>query len=528
MSMAMLVLVAALALTARQPPPPSVAEFAPSSEQIKNAPAAQSSQFGQGDNGADGGGGAATTLPPTTTTTAKDGRGNTIDVARVRKCVGDPPRQIEDPQSPPCVNYWEGDNGGATAKGVTDNEIRIAIPNGGNDDDLAFATFFNRRFEFYGRQIKVYKLQYDNNAEGRHAAAVRADDELHAFASLDNDGRLEFTKELTSRKIISVAYEQALPERVRAQMAPYNWAYPLDNDGIFANMGQWVCRRLAGQKATHAGTRDATPMVTEPRKFGLFLFTYEQVPADAAALKRELDACGVELAVESGCSGDCIFDTAPHQSAMLKFKQAGVTSVICLCQVIGLQQLFQAGTGQQYFPEWLVSTYTQLDDNFSIKSLAGRPEHLNHLFGITVRPRQVSSANDPASWALREVNPGLAAQQDSVAAYGRHKAYRSLLLLASGIQLAGPHLTAESFQRGLQKALFPNPVTPINAGEVRFGTGHSMTSDAAEMWWSTSARGPYSDDGGTYCYVDGGQRHRLGNWPFGGDPFFHLPCDSGG
>src|SRR5688572_29355597 len=34
-----------------------------------------------------------------------------------KRCVGNPPRQTEDPMSPPCVAHYQGDNSGATAPG---------------------------------------------------------------------------------------------------------------------------------------------------------------------------------------------------------------------------------------------------------------------------------------------------------------------------------------------------------------------------------------------------------------------------
>src|SRR5437879_5167404 len=39
------------------------------------------------------------------------------------QCVGSPPHQTEDPLSPPCVAFFNGDNGGATYAGVTRSEI---------------------------------------------------------------------------------------------------------------------------------------------------------------------------------------------------------------------------------------------------------------------------------------------------------------------------------------------------------------------------------------------------------------------
>src|SRR5256885_6473236 len=97
-----------------------------------------------------------------------------VRVPRVRRCIGDPPRQIEDPQSPPCVPYWSGDNGGATYKGVTRDEIRIKTPGydfsqtPGYHADLQ--AFFNKRFEFYGRHITLLP----NNVSGGTPAEQQA------------------------------------------------------------------------------------------------------------------------------------------------------------------------------------------------------------------------------------------------------------------------------------------------------------------------------------------------------------------
>jgi hypothetical protein len=44
-----------------------------------------------------------------------------------KRCVGNPPRQTEDPTSPPCVAFFDGDNFGSTYQGVTGEEIRVLI-----------------------------------------------------------------------------------------------------------------------------------------------------------------------------------------------------------------------------------------------------------------------------------------------------------------------------------------------------------------------------------------------------------------
>src|SRR5207302_1644062 len=72
---------------------------------------------------------------------AGPGPGGALGVGKnptTKRCVGKPPRQAEDPMSPPCVAYFNGDNGGATYQGVTRDEITVAILwNGGGRANAA-------------------------------------------------------------------------------------------------------------------------------------------------------------------------------------------------------------------------------------------------------------------------------------------------------------------------------------------------------------------------------------------------------
>jgi hypothetical protein len=99
-----------------------------------------------------------------------------------------------------------------------------------------------------------------------------------------------------------------------------------------------------------------------------------------------------------------------------------------------------------------------------------------------------------------------------------------LLLLASGIQMAGPHLTPATFQHALQTTTFPNSYSPLVEGAVGFeGGSFAMTVDAEAMWWSQSAVGPYAGQGaGTWCYAGG--RHRISEWRAGPSPLYKGSC----
>ena len=531
LSLSALLLLAALALTARQVPPPSIAEFAPQAvEQIKDAPSEQSSDFGSGDGGEGGQG--ATSVSTTTSTTALPAEEAVIDVKRVRRCIGDPPRQIEDPQSPPCVNYFEGDNGGATAQGVTENEILIAVPDYAADLHTALESFFNSRFEFYGRKIRLINTRDDfagGSPEQQIAAAVKADEERKVFASLSasHGGGYHYHAELARRGVVSAVDRPLFSESQMRDFAPYLWQYVMANDNFARTYGKFLCSRFAHSAARF--TED--PLLTgTPRKFGLIMHVQQpETSFDTGPMERELERCGAPFAVKTRIEGGGTAGNSEAQARdfVVRAKQANVTTVVCFCNGVLTGQAMRMATANGYFPEWGVGTYEFQDDNFRLRTFFPT-EHRSQVFGLTIQPRQIRPADSPVQAAVKESNPGAAPASTSVNAGVANIEYRSLLLIASGIQMAGPRLTPETFEKGLQAAQFPNPDYPTVPGKVGFANSHAMTLDAAEFFWSDAARSPYSDEeAGSICYVDGGRRRTNGAYPTGDEPFFTSPCDSG-
>jgi len=540
LSMAMLLLVSAIALTARQPPPPSVAEFAPKAvEQIKDAPSEQSSDFGSGEGGGAGGlgaaGGPGSTTTTTTVATTIPGAPppkQVIDVARVRRCIGNPPRQIEDPQSPPCVNYFEGDNGGATSQGVTANEIAIAVPDWGDGLHPPLERFFNSRFELYGRKIKLINTRNDfagGSPEQQIAAAVKADDERQVFASLSASfgGGFFYHQELARRRVVSAVDRPLFTETDMQRSAPYLYQYPMANDRYLQSYGSFLCSRFVGRPARFADD----PVIGGTTRKIAVLSSVQQgdTPFDLGPFERELAKCGGTAAVKGRVEGggDAGATQAQTQDFVLRAKQANATTFICFCNGVETGTAMRIATGNGYFPEWGVGTYEYQDDNFRLRSFMPA-EQLENTFGLTVQPRQILPSSSPVEAAGKESDPGSSVVGNSIGGGIGNIEYRILLLIASGIQMAGARLTPQSFEKGLQTAVFPNPDSPITPGKVGFAGSHAMTVDAAEFFWSTTARSPYpEDDAGSICYVDRGARRRAGAYPAGDAPFFTSPCDSG-
>src|SRR5205823_6561575 len=106
-----------------------------------------------------------------------------------------------------CVPYWSGDNGGATSKGVTRDEVRIGAPDYDGNIHPWLQAFFNKRFEFYGRKLQIVQVPNEKACPGQQADATAADEQFHVFATMNYNGSLGqcYYEELSRRRIVSAS-----------------------------------------------------------------------------------------------------------------------------------------------------------------------------------------------------------------------------------------------------------------------------------------------------------------------------------
>jgi hypothetical protein len=508
-ALVILLVVAVVALVVAPPAPPSVAEFAPqAADTIDESPDNQSSRFGAGD-GACGEGqvceGTTTTVPGD-----QDGDGvrddrpeRVIDITRVRRCVGDPPRQTEDPQSPPCVNYFEGDNGGATARGVTRDEIRIAVPDREGSPFEALLPHFNSRYELYGRHLRLVEVpEYDAPATAAYEAS--------AFAAVSPswDGHYDhdqgFRREASRLGIVSVTGSagMATSEAEYRAAGPYAWTFRPLPDSLQRAVGELACSSLQGRLARFGGPAYRSTV----RKFGIMVRPTDGAPMSTAVLRDRLARCDLSARVYEVRGAPS--DTVPMQ----QMQADGVTSVLALASAYYVSNEMMAASKVGYQPEWIVAG-TKTDDEFQWSGVAP-PEQREHLLAIAPFNKLLPPDDEPYSWALRDGQADVDALSNVATVAS---AYHALLLLASGIQMAGPGLTAEQFARGLQSTRFPNPghgAAPYYQAHVGFEPNDfAMVDDVAVTWWSAAApsyrnvRGA-NDSRGGWCYVGRGRRFR--------------------
>ncbi len=538
----LVVVLAGVALVANPPAPPGIAEFAPqATKPISKAPLGQ---FGQHGGPGRSGCADAVACSPSARPSASTGTGGVplpkpTGVAGPLQCYSWPDGSITqtfDPQSPPCIASWDSakGNGGATARGVSASDIRVAVPGGTQLTALQKATvdFVNTRFMLYNRKIRLIPVddseafsgpQGDATPSGYRAIARKVIAQK-AFAS--TTGILEpevqpFVEELAGDKVLSVTGAVSyLTSAQQERFSPYSWGYLGGADTAERNLAALACSALVGRPAEHGGV----DVRGKTRKFAVVL--YDGDTLDTKPLTDGLASCGSPARVVT-INPQVPGDPGTTQQ-FLALKRAGYTSLITPHWGWSTNDA-QFASNAGYTPEWLILGIgdQSAEGSFTYQKNA---QQLANAYGLGTWNKSLPWSLDP--WYLvagaggSQPAPSPAMQQTG------QDFYHSLLLLASGIQMAGPHLTAQAFAEGLKSTTFANPgagAAPSWQGSVGFESGHAMVRDMALVWWNESARDYSSSPGGTqgggWCYLAGGRRFTLGTWPRSDPPMNKSgPC----
>ena len=532
-------LVASFALAARPSSPPSVAEFAPqAAQQIDEAPEELAGTTGGGvavgpeseepadgeDSDGDGLGADASEGEG-----SGQGTGKPVGVPSSLACVTWPDGSVTqtfDPQSPPCVASWPDaadGNGGATARGVTETEIRVAVRYFSADAWEALADFFNTHYQLYGRRITIVHAGFGAHSDpAGQAAQAQETADLGVFASLDYNyyyTQDEFADQVTDlgvmyiRAAVTGNYERNTLAVAKPGLL---WTYFPDYELRARETGRFVCAALAGRPPQFGG-----PGIGEPGGDRRFAVLYPEFPdgrasPDLAPLTAELDRCGapyVTRAYPESMRFNFGADTPEGPQIMAQLRAEGVTSIL---PVTGANAewfgLWHSADRVQFQPEWVLNgRLPGLTDNW--RSFVP-PSQMAHVFGPTEEPRTVPIGATPAAQALAEV--GIDAQRQDLIFF-EESGYGAMQLLAAGIQQAGPELTVDTFRAGLQATRFSNPgvqAPPYFQQGISFSpSDYSEVDDFAIRWWSATGTDVQDGASGTWCWWDGGARYAGAGWP---------------
>src|SRR5207249_2355576 len=134
-------------------------------------------------------------------------------------------------------------------------------------------------------------------------------------------------------------------------------------------------------------------------------------------------------------------------TAVSRFKAAGVTTVIVALDATTMLALTPIAEAQDFNPEWFVTGRANVDNDAQAETFDQK--EWAHAFGISgaeiAEPQARDTASGEVGWAAyKEIDPDNDPQSLIIV-----NMFPQLEQIANGIQMAGPRLTARSFEQGL-------------------------------------------------------------------------------
>ena len=452
--------------------------------------------------------------------------------------------------APPCVPVFTGANGGATSGGVTGNTINLVYyqpqpgglastvsgaagtPAQGLATAQAFVNMYNHVYETYGRHVNLIPFTAsgaDGDPVVAHADAVTVAQQLHAFASINGPGTTSaYEEELARLHVFCMACGDSSLHGEIQRNAPYQWANLPTADTSLNETIDYLVAKLNGKDAIWAGDPS---LHTQKRTFIIVSETSEPpAPGFAqltAVVTKKLTAGHARMASTPDLTYTLNLTTLPTQAATLaeKLKASGATSVVFAGDPIMPIYLTKACAAIGYSPEWII-TGIVLTDTSTLARYYDQKEWA-HAFGVSSLAVPVPTATADADrlyrwWYGANTAPASLAAPAIIPPIGQ---------FFTGVQLAGAHLTPDTFTTGLFRAppAGGGPTSPLQAYGFQGSAplpSYSSPADYTFLWYDATAKGP-DEEGvvgpGLMRYVNGGARYKSSVVPTGAVPMFSVP-----
>jgi hypothetical protein len=289
------------------------------------------------------------------------------------------------------------------------------------------------------------------------------------------------------------------------------WTLRADTGRLMALSAEYICKKLGTKPAKFAGD----PLLqSQPRKYGLL---YNDNTALAAA-RDEITSglrtgCGIELAESVGVRSERLDGTEDRNamgSAVLRMKNAGVTTVIVGLDFYTMIGLTQFADAQAYSPEWFVTGRSLLDANGQSRLLSQK--QWSHAFGIS--SAEIDSPEGAGDFSAQEGSRAFREIDTEAAESGVIvvNMFAQLEQVLNGIQMAGPRLTPTAFEQGMFR-LGHRPPIPRWAMAGGFGPEDWSYADAVgEIWWDPAGQSATTQQPGAYRWVRDGKRYYPGDF----------------
>jgi hypothetical protein len=445
--------------------------------------------------------------------------------------------------SPPCVQPFTGKNGGATAQGVTGNEIKVVIWVGDPSKDPVLAgqiiaagasldtntikatwqgyiDIYNKMLELYGRHISVEF--FDGTGSGADTAAAKSDAIAIAakkpFAVLGGPAQSTsvFSDELAHRGVVCVGTcALAVPERITTNNKGFIFTDGPSPEESAMLTAEFIGKQAGPGKAQYAGD-DATK--SKKRVYGIAHYDTPdgQYHVQFNTLKEGLKKYKITPKADQSFFLDPAKSQENARTIITKMKTAGVTTVIYTGDPLTPAALTKEASAQDYHPEWIVGPTVLADTTFFGRTFD--QEQWAHAFGVALVAGRVPQSENP-NYTLYTWFHGSPPPNNTY-----NVIVPTVSVLARGLTLAGQKLTPKTFQDGLFRYP-PSGGDPVNPKQSWGKHGlwpfvdYWGSDDGGILWWDPNATGE-DEVGkvgqGIYQYGNGAKRYTLGHFPAAG------------
>ncbi|HAM01335.1 MAG TPA: hypothetical protein DCQ30_03780 [Acidimicrobiaceae bacterium] len=420
------------------------------------------------------------------------------------------------PYAPPCVPAWSGNNGGATAPGVTASTITVSYREEGESSDVnavrsimpgvlptdsqvlydlnVFLQAFNKEYELYGRHVvlKPYTAQGDamqemvgQDTQGAQEDAATAAS-LGAFADLTPLPTTPYAEALVQNHVISMD-NLLTSNQFLHNSAPYAYSMIPTLD----DLGRLLVTMGCNIGANNVSFAKDPSLNGKQRVFGAILLEDPQYQGLENEMVSGLKQCGVKIPVVVNYTLDLSTIQQQMQNAISQMKANNVTTILCGCDPVGTIYVSQAADQQNYGPEWFSEWLPpQFERLYSQDQWA-------HSVEVGLGP-SIPEQNEESYKAFQMVDPGGQPQEAQF-----WYIYYQLLYLFNGLQAAGPDLTPASMLAGYQHL----PQSPLGqVGQWTYGSGiYWPFSEAQVSYWVPSKTNSFDNKAGDYNPCFGGQ-----------------------
>ncbi|MEX1007945.1 MAG: hypothetical protein WD271_08900 [Acidimicrobiia bacterium] len=458
----------------------------------------------------------------------------------------------------PCVKHVAAkDNGGATARGVTRDTVKVVIVSAADPttvpSDLAGAVLggtnqgtgktgtlsdaardenkmLSSFYETYGRKfdIEFYtRTGLDETSQRADALAIAEKKPFAVLSALPITGQL-----LADRKIIS--FDTPSDPKVVQKQSPYRYSWSTDYVSTSLQAAEVLGKELWGGKAKWAGDDS---LKTKTRKFGLvYPSSADGNPyPDLARFEKTVKKYGggtidTKVAYTGATGPDAAsINTQNQQNAVpliTKLKDAGVTTVVAIASSSMLGGLTKASTLQEYNPEWFCAEWFNCSFDYFARQLD--QQQWAHAFGVgSLYPALEGDAVDGQTqlfqwyWGKNQ---------------GTSSSYMFSILnnMYSGVHMAGPKLTAATFQAGLWSKPLAGGAADRSVTGLMSGYGPQVglpypafaaSGEDGGLWWYNAEIEGVSNvfkvsGKGKAMWMYGGKRYLPGKYPKGEQPLF--------